>query len=61
MGILLSAMSKDVESLEKSPTWNDDSSDGQDLKLFDYWTQKLRTWGVESRGASPSSGWSIVF
>jgi hypothetical protein len=51
------SMSKDIEDLEESPPWSDDSSDGQDLKLFDHWTQKLRTWGVESRGASPSSVW----
>ena len=54
-------MQKDVEDPEESPPWNDDSSDGQlDLKLFDHWTQKLRTWGVESRGASPSSVWVVI-
>ena len=48
-------MSEDVKGFEKSLSWNDDPSDSQDLKLFDRWTQKLRTWGVESRGVYRSS------
>ena len=48
--VLFPPMSKDVEGFETPPSESDDPLDTQDLKLFDRWTQKLRTWGVESRG-----------
>lgn len=49
-GNSLPTMSKDVEGFETPPSGTDDPFDSPDLKLFDRWTQKLRTWGVESRG-----------